>query len=252
MNKIYKTALLVAASWIGVSVAQAGITPNDLYLGFVDSSSSSDYLINLGLNSSLIGGTSQINLSGDFSSSTYNSIFTSGTVEAGVVGFASGFPTVTTYVTQPRVGTDGPATADSTLNGTAVTKGTISTANGWISGNTTWPTADTSFVDGSKTFTSSVGLSSGTPNTYSSQSGTVPFTTADGNGNFTLDLYTASAGNSAGSYVYEGFLTINQAADTMTFDPATEATPEPTTFALLGCAGVLVVVMRNKLSRQQA
>jgi hypothetical protein len=67
------------------------------------------------------------------------------------------------------------------------------------------------------------------------------------------DLYgaTAAAG-SAGAYTYEGVVTFNYGNNTLTFDPATESVPEPSTYALLAGGGLVLALLRNKLTRKSA
>ncbi len=238
MTKLYKAALLATLGLASVSAAHASLVSNDLYLGLVDTSSTSDYVINLGLATSLpLNSTSVVDLSGDLSASTFNSVFTSGTVEMGVVGGHSTIGSYQMYYT---------GTAP---NPQSITAGTISSS--WTAINSqAWPSSS------DKSFTSTVSLSTAVPGSFSSQFGVSPIVAAS-SGVITENLYLATPSSDA----YLGYFTLNESgihsssvdAGTLTFTSANvTAVPEPATYGLLAGAGLLVVSLRNQLRRKQA
>jgi hypothetical protein len=232
MKKISKFALatLIAAS---VSqVAHAAFTTNDLYLGFNQSSAQSDYIIDLGnaVASVGVGGSSVVDLSGDFSLATFNSIFTTGAngVNVAVVGGVN-LGSTDVYATQIRVGGAGNAAVPgSSLAGKSHSSTVIGTSANTLSGNP-WPTAGNGTNDGTKSYTTKVGPAD-TASDFFGKSGVNPFGLFGSPATVYLDLWFATP---ALAYTYKGYFTVDLSTGTphVTFTPATGsagAPPSPT------------------------
>ncbi|HUA39332.1 MAG TPA: hypothetical protein VMA35_13150, partial [Candidatus Sulfopaludibacter sp.] len=77
MKKLTRAALVVGGAILTFqsAFAQPSFVQNDLYLGFQNSGGggSADYIINLGPVSGIVGQSSVVDLSSDFSSSLFNS-----------------------------------------------------------------------------------------------------------------------------------------------------------------------------------
>src|SRR5579872_4831500 len=112
------TALVASSS---PRVAHAGFTTNDLYLGFSQPSSQSDYIIDLGQPKTIgVGGSTVMDLGSHFSQSTFNSVFTgaNGVVMA-VVGGSTAVGAYDVYATQIRSsGIGNPALPGSSITAT--------------------------------------------------------------------------------------------------------------------------------------
>src|SRR5271155_5515173 len=74
MKKLTIAASLVGGAIMASQSVYGAFTANDLYLGFQNQAggASSDYIINLGPSSSILGGTSLVDLTSDFSLSDFN------------------------------------------------------------------------------------------------------------------------------------------------------------------------------------
>ena len=101
--------------------AQVSFVKNDLYMGFQNSAGggTADYIINLGPASSIVGGSSVVNLSADVSKANFTSAQLAGTtpsdVEGGVVGGSNGDSPSDVFATVLRTSNIGtPSLAGST------------------------------------------------------------------------------------------------------------------------------------------
>ena len=114
-----RAILLFAGATLAIQAAHAQFVKNNLYLGFNKGGAPSDYIINLGAASSIVGGTQVVTLSGNISLTTFNSIFGSPTgVGVGGVGAGqtTGYnPARDIYLTALRNGPGNNAVANSTL-----------------------------------------------------------------------------------------------------------------------------------------
>jgi hypothetical protein len=252
-TRLIKTAFLTTVFAASVSqVAQAGFTLNDLYLGFGQSSASSDYIIDLGQPGVVgQGGLSVVDLSGDFSLATFNSVFTGGAsgVNIAVVGGSTAVGAYAVYVTQVRTGGAGdPSVAGSSITATHSTSqmsgGAAAVASIMSSLPGGLPTAGNSALDSTKSYTSVVDTT-GVQNNFIGKTGVIPFGTVDSTGIIYEDLYKATVPN---AYTYQGYFTFNYGADSLTFTPAT-AVPEPGAGVLLG-GGLLVALVRGRFNRK--
>ena len=145
------------------ALAQFSFVQNDLYMGFQNSTGggSADYIINFGLVSNIVGQSSVVDLSSDFSSSLFNNVSLQGSssqIMGGVVGAinsATSGGTAAVYLTQLRTSNIGnPAVAGSTLT-QMLTQGQDNTAESDLS-SLSGPAAGTGFLDSSKSWEASV------------------------------------------------------------------------------------------------
>ncbi len=243
--------MLAAAVGLISQSAQAGTTANDIYLGFFSSGASGGYLIDLGQPGVVgIGGSSVVNLSGDFTLSLYNSTFTSGFtgVSMGAVGGQSTFPSsYDLYTTTFRTGGAGvPATPGSDLTGANHSQSTISTAYSALT-SVAFPTAGNGVVDASKSWEANVSPTF-TASSFYGASGVNPSSAFDGTGVLYEDLWKATPNN---AYSYLGYLTMDANQGNLTFTPAA-AVPEPGSISLLAVGAVAWLALARKLNRKTA
>jgi hypothetical protein len=230
MNKLTKFALVAVVSASFSQVAQASFKTNDLYLGFNLSSAQSDYIIDLGQATTAVGagGSTVVDLSTDFSLSTFNSIFTGGAngVNVAVVGGNNSAVTgYNIYATQIRVGGAGnPAVPGSSLAGTGHSSTQIGTAATTLTGNP-WPVAGSGTNDGTKSYTTKVGPTVTAAN-FIGKCGVNPFGMFGSPAIVYLDLYYASP---SVAYTYKGYFTLDLSTGTphLTFTPSSSASTAP-------------------------
>lgn len=221
MNKLSKFALVAVMAASISQTAQAFFTTNNLYLGFNQTSAQGDYIIDLGDAVSVVGvgGTNVVDLSGDFSLATFNSIFTSGAsgVNVGVVGSCNFSTSLDIYATQIRAGGAG----NPAVPGSAVTTGhsstIIATSAALLTGNP-WPTAGNGTNDTTKSFTTKVGPVATSANFYG-KSGLDVFGQFGSPAIVYLDLWYATP---AAGYSYKGYLKLDISTGTphITFTPS--------------------------------
>ena len=257
LMKPKKTLLTVVIAASVSSVAHAGFTVNDLYLGFTQSSATSDYIIDLGQPGTVgAGGSTVVDLSGDFSLATFNSIFTggaNGVVMAVVAGnndnTVNPFDVFATALRSGGAGTasvPGSNLSTKSHSSAAMSGGASQVASIMASTVNGLPTAGTSAVDSTKSYTSVV-VTTGVQNNFIGKTGVNPTGTVGASGVIYEDLWGATTSS---AYTYEGYFKFDSGAATLTFTPAA-AVPEPTTYALFGC-GLLCVLLRRRLSRKVA
>lgn len=252
MKNFSKIAIVTAALALVAQGARAGAN-NDLILGFSDTSATEDYVIDLGAESGFAGQTSVLNLSGDVSTSTYNSAFggSLNNVTAGVVGgttSSTGFNFMTTVrsgagvasspmsLTPAQTSTaDGGTMSSSTakqigVNAEGVTIGTVANS-------------DATFSWTQKVINYSGSQASFNPNT--TLSGTVY-----------EDLWSQK-NSSVSTESYLGYFTFNftdpnSPVVTWTSAAASVAVPEPATYGLLAGAGLFLVALRRQFGQKTA
>ena len=194
----------------------AQVTANNLYLGFQNQAGggTEDYIINLGPASGIVGGSSVVTLSSDFSLTDFNAVLgTSSSMYGGVVGAAShtvNGNTADVYLTQLRSGGVGnPAVPGSSVGTTFLRSQGDSIYSGL--GTLASPAAGTGTLDTSKSWESDVEPSGGA----SSIPGVLSLNPDSSVSPSTVlyeDLWTASNNHLSGNaqpFTYLGYFTLD-------------------------------------------
>jgi hypothetical protein len=256
MKKLTIAVLLFGGAILASQSAFGQFIGNDLYMGFQNSAggAASDYIINLGAASSIVGSSSVVNLSSDFSLSDYNTVLgTSSSMFAGVVGGSNGNPP-DLYATQLRSGGAGvPSVAGSTSPGTFYKGDLLVGYNDLSQLSLVAPPAGSSVLDTTKAWVSYVEPTFAN-STFYGDTGINP----DSSGSPSTVLYEDLWYNSNSStslkqpFTYEGYFTLDLtgSSPSLTFTPT--AVPEPATLGLLGGAGLLLLAFRRRLGGKNA
>ncbi|MGC9944625.1 MAG: PEP-CTERM sorting domain-containing protein [Verrucomicrobiota bacterium] len=258
MKNLYRVALLAALGLATASVANAQTTPaaGDFLLGFNDAagptSAQNDYVIDLGSETQFTS-SATLNLSSDFSVSTFNSAFgtdadaLSGNggntslsdVAVGAVGGNGTLPNKQFYQTLGIGSAVGSSSIGTAINlaGPAYGEYSSATANGFSYLVATSPgSAGTDPSD-------SIASVSLNPLSYLTS------------GIVTEGVYEAQTVVSGRTTTYSsaevGTLTINLNTDSITY-AGISAVPEPSTYGLLAGFGLLVVAVRRQMVRKNA
>jgi len=247
MKKQYKAILLAVLGLGGITAAQA----QDALLGFNDATgTANDYVIDLGA-LSLFTPSATLNLSSDFSSSSFSTAF--GATPSGVAaGFIAGTPSalLESYAGGTPTGTlpsGTPAVTSFNASGTAMS-GILLGVNPSASGVTASGSAWSYNIAVSPTqngLGGSIAVAGNTGNPMGMLSSDA----------ITLAVYESKAvgsgrTQSTTAWTQIGTLAVDANAGSIVFTGS--AVPEPTSYGLLGGAGLLMVSLRNKFSRKQA
>ena len=242
MKKLYRVALLAALGLGTATMAQA----QEMLLGFNDaagpSSAQNDYVIDLGTASQFTT-TSTLNLSSDFSASTFNTAFSSDVnfLTDVAVGAVAGGGAPTKFYSTVGLGTSlntasvGTAAADAASP--AIGEYASSTSGGWsywIAASPTLPGNNTAGSLENASVNPMENLSSGvvTENVF--------------------EAANSSTGRGATLSETEiGSLTIDLNTDSVTFT-GIDAVPEPATYGLLAASGLLIVSLRRQFKPKSA
>jgi hypothetical protein len=256
IKDITKAGALVAGALLACQGAQASINENGVYMGFQNTGASADYIVNLGSLSSIIGQTSVVDLSSDFSLSDFSSVYGTGSSAtlAAVVGAANNSSDA--FGTALRTSNIGdPAVAGSTdPNGTGLNHTQDNTVYADIS-SINAPASPGGQLDTGKTWSSKVSPTQASGNYYSA-AGFNPNSTITTSSVLYEDLYLTTdthatgLGDTAKPFVYEGYFTIDFTGSTpdVTFTGADVAVPEPATYGVLAGVGMLLLAMRRQLT----
>ena len=219
MKKVTRDLIVATITFGGVlMVCQstfAQVTANNLYLGFQNQAGggTEDYIINLGAASSIVGQSSVVTLSSDFSLSDFDAVLgSSSSMFGGVVGAASAAVNNNTgdvYLTQLRSGGAGnPAVPGSTVGATM----TRQQANNVYSGLGTLanPAVGTGTLDTSKSWESDVEPSGGA-GSIPGVLGLNPDSSVSPSTVLYEDLWTSSSSTLTGSkpFTYLGYFTLD-------------------------------------------
>ena len=262
MKNLTTAAVLIGGAILASqsAFAQTTFVQNDLYLGFQNQAGggSADYVINLGAASGIVGSSTVVDFSSDFSLSLFDDVSLQGTssqIYAGVVGgenSSAGGGTADIFATQLRTSNIGNwAVAGSSLTATAP-RSQDNNAETTLAQLYYAPGAGTGVLDSSKpwenyiepansssTFLGAMGIN---PDSFFSPS-TVLYE----------DLYETQATGPEGSggYTYQGYFTLDLTGQnpSLTFTP--QAVPEPTVFGLLGGAGFLLLSFRHRFNNKK-
>jgi hypothetical protein len=257
MNKLTGAAVFLAGAVMAFQSAQAqnSFVPNDLYLGFQNSAGggSADYIINLGSAASLITSSSTVNLTGDFSLATFQSASLFGNnsgaaIMGGVVGGSNAGNPSDLFVTQLRNGGPGSRfTAGSSLSG----------KSGLFADNTAYSDMGLIAAPGAGVGVLDTGLSwekniepANAAGTFLGDTGINPDSAVNPSGVLYEDLWGTSSSGGLQSFTYDGYFTLDlsNSSASLTFTPA----PEPSSYLLSGAGGILMLLLRSRLSRRNA
>ena len=252
MNRLITRTLLAAAGAALVSQsAQASFMVNDVYLGFTQSSASSDLIIDLGQASSLFGQTSVVNLSSDLGSLTsFNSTFNNSAngVVMAVVGGNNTPGSYGVFATQLRLNLGNPGAPESSISATH-SASQMSGGAGQVAGLAALagglPSAGNSLSDPNKSFSATIDKT-GVQNNFIGKTGVNPAGTIDSSEVIREDLWAATTST---AYTYEGYFTFDYGAGSLSFTSV--AVPEPGSLSLL-FAGLLAVALRGQLRRKSS
>jgi hypothetical protein len=254
MKKLVMAATLVGGALMASQSAFGQFVANDLYMGFQNQpSGSSDYIINLGAASGIVGQTSVVDLSSDFSLSDFDSVLgSSSSMFGGVVGGQQG-STADVYLTQLRSGGAGtPSVAGSIVSATMSRAADDSAVSTLGQLNLTGLGAGQGTLDASKSWEAYVEPAN-TASTFFGNTGLNPDSSVSPSTVLYEDLWFTTKSTLSGSaaYTYEGYFTLDLTGSSpdLTFTGANvSAVPEPTVFSLLGGAGLLLLSFRRQLS----
>lgn len=196
--------------------------PNDLIMGFQNQAGNGteDYIINLGQAANIVGQSTVVDLSTDFSLTDFNAVLrTSSSMFGGVIGAAnndnSGTPnTADVFVTQLRVGGAGnPAVAGSTVT-QQLSRSQDNTTFSAISGGLVTPAAGSGTLDTSKSWESYVepgALNSGQQGAFESQAALDPDSSVGASSVLYEDLWESSSSSLTGAkpFTYLGYFTLD-------------------------------------------
>ncbi|MGA9776897.1 MAG: hypothetical protein ACLPRE_15490 [Limisphaerales bacterium] len=224
MRNLTAVVFLMGGALLASQSASGQITYNDLYFGFQNQAGggTADYIINLGPATNIVGGSTVVDLSGDFSLSDFNAVLgASSSMFGGVVGALQGNQTADVYLTQLRGGGAGtPSVAGSTApaglsrsfdNGAAVALSTLFS-----------PAAGVGGLDPNKTWESDVEPTF-TANSFWGNTGVNPDSSVGHSSVLYEDLWFTSNSSISGTqpFVYEGYFTLDLtgANPKLTFTP---------------------------------
>lgn len=251
MKKLTIAALLVGGAILASPSAFASATANNLYVGFqAGTNASADYIINLGVVSNTITGSSSVvDLSTNFSLSNFNSITnTSSSVYGGVVAVYQGI-VPDAYATQLRSALGTPAVPGSTAP-LPISRSALNGAAGGVLGGLNGPAAGTGVLDAGKSWQAAVEPGGTSPNSFFGSTGVNPDTIIAPGSVVYEDLWTVSNGTlgDVASWTYLGYFTLDLSGGSpkLTFTPTNApATLVPPVIVSVTKAGSTVTLISS-------
>lgn len=209
-------AILASQSVFG---ATYDTTANNLLFGFQNAAASGteDYIINLGAASSILGKSTVVDLSSDFSLADFNAVLGgSSSMLGGVIGAAgtstggNNSSTADLYATQLRSGGAGNPSVAGSIAPPGLTKAQDQSAYSAISGTLATTSAGSGILDTSKSWESQIDPGTGSPS-YHSVTGIDPDSSVSTSAVLYEDLWftTSSSLTGAKAFVYQGYFTLD-------------------------------------------
>lgn len=252
-------AILASQSVFGVTTYDS--TPNNLLFGFQNAAGSGteDYIINLGAASGIVGKSTVVDLSSDFSLTDFNAVLgSSSSMPGGVIGGATtstggnNSSTADLYATQLRSGAGNPAAAGSSAPG-ALSRTQDESAYSAISGTLASTTAGSGILDTTKSWESQIDPG-GTGTTFRSVTGIDPDSTVSTSTVLYEDLWYTTSSSITGSkaFVYQGYFTLDLtgASPKLTFTSTnvTASLSAPAIATVSKTGSTVTVVSKNALA----
>jgi hypothetical protein len=225
MKNLVTAAILIGGAFMVTpsAFAQVSLISDDLYLGFENQvgGGTSDYVINLGPASGIVGSSTVVDLSSDFSLSNFKSVLgTSSSLFGGVIAASNGNPP-NLYATQLRSGGAGlPSVPGSTSPGTFY-KGDILLGYSDLSQLANLPAAGNGSLDNSKSWETYVEPSIG-PGTFYGDTAINPDSAVGTNTVLYEDLWYVSNNSNLTKqpFTYVGYFTLSPTGSpSLTFTP---------------------------------
>jgi len=252
-------AVLASQSALGQTYAGPPSQANDLLFGFQNQAGggTEDYVINLGQASSIVGQSSVVNLSGDFSMTDFNGVLNgSSSMYGGVIGAAdvgtTAPNTADVYLTESRSGGAGVPSVAGSSQPAGLTRNTDNTTYTSL-GTLFAPAASTGGLDTGKTWESLVDPADGT-GTFYSNTGVDPDSLVSPSSVLYEDLWYTTSSTLTGikPFTYLGYFTLDLtgANPKLTFTsinvPASLSSPAIKSVSKIG--STVTVVSGNALS----
>lgn len=241
-------ALLASQS----ALAQVQLVSDDLYMGFENQAGggTADYIINFGPASGIVGSSTVVNLSSDFSLSNFKSVLgSSSTMFGGVVAGSNGNPP-NLYVTQLRSGGAGIPSVPGSSSPSSLYKGDLLTAYSDLSQLVNLPAAGNGSLDASKSWESYVEPTFAAGSLFG-DTGINPDSAVGTNTVLYEDLWYVSNSSTLVKqpFTYVGYFTLNLtgASPSLTFTPtnAPAALTSPVIVSVSKAGSTVTVVSSN-------
>ena len=262
MKKLTTAAVLVAAALAASQSAFAtqSLVANNLYMGFENAAGggTSDYIINLGAASGIVGQTTVQNFSSDFSLSMFDDSTLQGTtpsdIKGGVVGGSNDGDPSDVYATLLRSSNIGDWSVAGSAAPPAYTRGQINAAYTPLT-SLNVPTTVGGALDSTKSWENQVEptltASTFVGNAFNPDSAVSTSTV------LYEDLWEVANSSTRGTedWVYDGYFTLDLTGSqpSLTFTGAdVAAVPEPGTYGFLAVAGLLLLGFRRQLKGKLA
>ncbi|HEV2331512.1 MAG TPA: hypothetical protein VGY56_22240 [Verrucomicrobiae bacterium] len=208
--------ILATQSALGQTYGGPPTQANDLVFGFQNQAGggTEDYVINLGAGSSIVGKSTVVDLSSDFSLSDFDAVLGSsssmfgGAVGAANTGTSGKANTADVYLTELRSGAGVPSVAGSSQPA-GLSRNADNTTYSQL-GTLFCPAAGTGGLDTGKTWESLVDPANGT-GTFESNTGVNPDSTVNPSSVLYEDLWYTSSSSLTGTqpFIYEGYFTLD-------------------------------------------
>jgi hypothetical protein len=256
MKKSTTAALFFCGAALASQSAFGQYLANNLYMGFQNQAGggTADYIINFGSASGIVGSSSVVDLSSDFSLANFNAVLgSSSSMFGGVVAASNGNPP-DLYVTQLRSGGAGTPSLPGSISPGILYRLDILTGYSDLSQlGMVAPSAGVGVLDTTKSWENYVEpkLAIGT---FYGDSGINPDSAVGPATVLYEDLWYDSNNSSSVKkpFTYLGYFTLDLTGNnaSLTFTPS--AVPEPSTLGLLGGAGLLLLSFRRRLGGKNA